>query len=179
MRATGIVRRIDDLGRIVIPKEIRRTLKIREGDPLEIFTDNTGAVILKKYSPINELRDFAQEYVDSVYISTKSTSFICDRDNIIAASTGAKKDFLDKKVSKKIDSIISNRKLFLEEKNPMDILSEHESSFSGIVVAPIISGGDPIGAMIITDIEGESLDIDQACVVANTGAIFIGKQMEQ
>ena len=67
MRATGIVRRIDDLGRVVIPKEIRRTMRIREGDPLEIFTDRDGSVILRKYSPIGEIGEFAQEYAEAMH----------------------------------------------------------------------------------------------------------------
>src|SRR5690606_24522992 len=88
MKATGIVRRIDDLGRVVIPKEIRRTLRIREGDPLEIFTDREGEVILKKYSPIGELNEFANEYCESLHENTKFIAMITDRDNIIAISGG-------------------------------------------------------------------------------------------
>lgn len=91
MKATGIVRRIDDLGRVVIPKEIRRTLRIREGDPLEIFVDRDGEVILKKYSPINELGDFAKEYGEALYESLGSSVIICDRDSIIAIAGGSKK----------------------------------------------------------------------------------------
>src|SRR5690606_11016659 len=86
MKATGIVRRIDDLGRVVIPKEIRRTLRIREGDPLEIFVDRDGEVILKKYSPIGELGDFAKEYAESLHESTGHITMICDRDTIIAVA---------------------------------------------------------------------------------------------
>ena len=94
MKATGIVRRIDDLGRVVIPKEIRRTLRIREGDPLEIFVDHDGEVILKKYSPIGELGDFAQEYADSLFEATGHIAIITDRDQIIAIAGASKKRFL-------------------------------------------------------------------------------------
>ena len=94
MKATGIVRRIDDLGRVVIPKEIRRTLKIREGDPLEIFVDRDGEVILKKYSPIGELGDFAQEYADTLYEVMGHVACIADRDTIIAVSGAPKRSFL-------------------------------------------------------------------------------------
>ena len=90
MKATGIVRRIDDLGRVVIPKEIRRTLRIREGDPLEIFTDREGEIILKKYSPIGELGTFAKEYADSLGQVAGVMVCICDRDAVIAAAGGAK-----------------------------------------------------------------------------------------
>jgi AbrB family transcriptional regulator, stage V sporulation protein T len=86
MKATGIVRRIDDLGRVVIPKEIRRTLRIREGDPLEIFVDRDGEVILKKYSPISELGDFAKEYAEALYDSLGNPILICDRDTYIAVA---------------------------------------------------------------------------------------------
>ncbi|GAE47390.1 stage V sporulation protein T [Mesobacillus boroniphilus JCM 21738] len=96
MKATGIVRRIDDLGRVVIPKEIRRTLRIREGDPLEIFVDRDGEVILKKYSPISELSDFAKEYAEALYDSLGNPVLICDRDTYIALAGGSKKDYLNK-----------------------------------------------------------------------------------
>ena len=94
MKATGIVRRIDDLGRVVIPKEIRRTLRIREGDPLEIFTDREGGVILKKYSPIGELTDFSREYADSLQQVIGHVILVCDRDAFISVSGGSKKDYM-------------------------------------------------------------------------------------
>lgn len=96
MKATGIVRRIDDLGRVVVPKEIRRTLRIREGDPLEIFTDREGEIILKKYSPIGELGTFAQQYADSLAQTTGYAVFVTDRDSVIACAGGSKKDYLEK-----------------------------------------------------------------------------------
>ena len=99
MKATGIVRRIDDLGRIVVPKEIRRTLRIREGDPLEIFTDSNGSVILKKYSPIGELRTFAKEYAESLAQTSGHIACIVDKEQIIAISGAPKKDFLEKQIS--------------------------------------------------------------------------------
>ena len=100
MKATGVVRRIDDLGRIVIPKEIRRTLRIKEGDPLEIFTEKDGDIILKKYSPIGELTNFATEYVESLNKITGHIALITDRDTVIAISGTTKKDILEQKISK-------------------------------------------------------------------------------
>ena len=100
MKATGIVRRIDDLGRVVIPKEIRRTLRIREGDPLEIYTDREGEVIFKKYSPVGEPAGFASEYADALVQGTKLSVVICDRDHCIAAAGISKKD-LDDIIGKK------------------------------------------------------------------------------
>ncbi len=111
MKATGIVRRIDDLGRVVIPKEIRRTLRIREGDPLEIFVDRDGEVILKKYSPISELGDFAKEYADALYDSLGHNVLVCDRDSIIAVSGVSKKEYLNKSVGDLIEKNDGRKKV--------------------------------------------------------------------
>ncbi|MCI7812813.1 MAG: AbrB/MazE/SpoVT family DNA-binding domain-containing protein, partial [Robinsoniella sp.] len=110
MKATGIVRRIDDLGRVVIPKEIRRTLRIREGDPLEIFTDRQGEVILKKYSPIGELGTFAKEYAEALAQGTNHVICICDKDQVIAAAGGMKKETVGKNISEELETIISDRR---------------------------------------------------------------------
>ena len=114
MKATGIVRRIDDLGRVVIPKEIRRTLRIREGDPLEIFVDRDGEVILKKYSPISELGDFAKEYAEALYDSLGNPVLICDRDTYIAVAGGSKKEYLNKSVSELVEKIMEDRHSVIE-----------------------------------------------------------------
>ena len=103
MKATGIVRRIDDLGRVVIPKEIRRTLRIREGDPLEIFTDSDGEIILKKYSPIGELGAFAKEYAESLAQTIGHVTCIVDKDQIIAVSGGLIKDFYEQHISEAME----------------------------------------------------------------------------
>ncbi|MCL4351535.1 MAG: AbrB/MazE/SpoVT family DNA-binding domain-containing protein, partial [Firmicutes bacterium] len=110
MKATGIVRRIDDLGRVVIPKEIRRTLRIREGDPLEIFVDRDGEVILKKYSPIGELGDFAKEYADSLHEAVGHIALIADRDAVIAVSGAPKKEFLNKSLGVLVEKSMEDRK---------------------------------------------------------------------
>ena len=110
MKATGIVRRIDDLGRIVVPKEIRRTLRIREGDPLEIFTDREGEIILKKYSPIGELSQFAGEYAESLAHTTGYLVLITDGDHVVAASGSGKRDFEGKPISGQLEEIIGERK---------------------------------------------------------------------
>ena len=115
MKATGIVRRIDDLGRVVIPKEIRRTLRIREGDPLEIFTDRDGEVILKKYSPISELGQFAKEYAETLYETLGTPALISDRDEMIAVSGLSKKDYLNRQLSPDIEEIMTGRKIVTEK----------------------------------------------------------------
>ena len=106
MKATGIVRRIDDLGRVVIPKEIRRTLRIREGDPLEIFTDRDGEVIFKKYSPMGEMGAVAAELAEALARTAGMSCAICDRDAVIAAAGGAKKDILEKNISADLEQLM-------------------------------------------------------------------------
>ena len=117
MKATGIVRRIDDLGRVVVPKEIRRTLRIREGDPLEIFTDRQGEIILKKYSPIGELSAFAKEYADSLAATLGTTICITDHDQVVAAAGYGKKELQDKYISKKLEGIITEREQIIAYKD--------------------------------------------------------------
>jgi AbrB family transcriptional regulator (stage V sporulation protein T) len=180
MKATGIVRRIDDLGRVVIPKEIRRTLRIREGDPLEIFVDRDGEVILKKYSPIGELGDFAKEYAESLYESTNHTTMITDRDNIIAVSGASKKDYLEKQVGPLIEACMENRKTSLESgQGQYEIIKDLNESYSAYVIAPIIAGGDPIGSVILLN-KDENVKMGQMeTKMAETAAGFLAKQMEQ
>ena len=110
MKATGIVRRIDDLGRVVVPKEIRRTLRIKESDPLEIFTDRDGKIILKKYSPIGELGDFAKDYAQSLAQVSGYTVCIADHDQIIAASGKRAKEYAGRLIDEELETVILNRK---------------------------------------------------------------------
>jgi len=187
MKATGIVRRIDDLGRVVIPKEIRRTLRIREGDPLEIFVDREGEVILKKYSPIGELGEFAKEYADSLYEAVGHIACIADRDQIIAIAGGPKKEYLNKPIGSIIEKVMEERKAIM-----IDELENHpyfkaadgeetgiESKFMSEVIAPIIAEGDPIGAVIIGTKETNVAMSDLELKLAETAASFLAKQMEQ
>ena len=113
MKATGIVRRIDDLGRVVIPKEIRRTLRIREGDPLEIFTSNDGEVIFKKYSPIGELSAFAGQYAEILHKTSSRPVIVCDRDHVVSASGLPKKELLERRISPALEELIEERKSYI------------------------------------------------------------------
>jgi AbrB family transcriptional regulator (stage V sporulation protein T) len=180
MKATGIVRRIDDLGRVVIPKEIRRTLRIREGDPLEIFVDREGEVILKKYSPISELGDFAKEYAESLHETLNHITFITDRDNIIAVAGASKKDYLEKPVGSLLESSMEGRKTSIET-NPgqHDLVKEGIDQFTSYVIAPIIAGGDPIGTVVLVSKEDDKKMGDIEVKLAETAAAFLAKQMEQ
>lgn len=184
MKATGIVRRIDDLGRVVIPKEIRRTLRIREGDPLEIFTDREGGVILKKYSPIGELTDFSKEYAESLQQSLGNVILIADKDTFISVSGTPKKDFIDKKISSDLESVMDNRKTVcfgegIEKVIPLYTEDAEEGKYSAQVIAPIIAEGDAIGAVIILSTEEGHKFGELELKVIETAASFLGKQMEQ
>ena len=147
MKATGIVRRIDELGRVVIPKEIRRTLKIREGDPLEIFTDREGEIILKKYSPIGEMRTFAIQYAESMALNTEHIVIITDRDQVIAAA-GGKKDLLNKSLTKDFENILENRMLVKENTKGIRI-TDIDTERNSKIIQPIICEGDVIGAVVV------------------------------
>ncbi|KUG05202.1 stage v sporulation protein t, abrb family transcriptional regulator (spovt) [hydrocarbon metagenome] len=187
MKATGIVRRIDDLGRVVIPKEIRRTLRIREGDPLEIFVDREGEVILKKYSPIGELGDFAKEYADSLHESIGHISMIADRDVIIALSGANKREFLGKAIGKAVERSLEERTtLVMNDLESPDDENLHviqnddrEYTLKSQVIAPIITQGDPIGAVILVSKEPGMKLGDMEIKLAETAAGFLAKQMEQ
>lgn len=163
MKATGIVRRIDDLGRVVIPKEIRRVLRIREGDPLEIYTSKDGEVILKKYSPINELSQFAGEYAETASSVLGSTVLVSDTDQIIAVSGGMKKDLLDKKIDHELDRLIQSKNRLTEQNR---------------IVVPIISQGDSIGSITILPKDNDKILGDAELKAAEIGATFLARQME-
>ncbi|MGI6585539.1 MAG: stage V sporulation protein T [Gracilibacteraceae bacterium] len=185
MKATGIVRRIDDLGRVVIPKEIRRTLRIREGDPLEIFTDREGEVILKKYSPIGELSDFAKEYVESLHSSMEHITCIADRDTIIAVAGAPKKELLEKRVSPSLERIMEDKTtvvLSLTGENKMINISADEEGaprYTSGVIAPIITQGDSIGAVLLLSKDPNVQMGELEVKLSETAASFLGKQMEQ
>jgi AbrB family transcriptional regulator (stage V sporulation protein T) len=184
LKATGIVRRIDDLGRVVIPKEIRRTLRIREGDPLEIFTDKEGEVILKKYSPIGELSEFATQYADSIHKTSGHITCIADRDTIIAVSGASKKEFLEKSLSTDLERVIEEKTTLVvkspDEKTIAITADEgNERKYSSQVISPIISEGDPIGAVMLLSTEPEIRMGEVEAKLAQTAAGFLGKQMEQ
>ena len=185
MKATGIVRRIDELGRVVIPKEIRRTLRIREGDPLEIFTDREGEVILKKYSPIGELGDFSKEYVESLHQSLGHIACICDKDTIIAVSGAGKRELLDKPISEELEQIMKNRDKIQANRAdggkfyPITTDDDENNNFSAQTIVPVLTEGDIIGAIVLLSKEPNVRMSQMELKVAETAAGFVGKQMEQ
>lgn len=182
MKATGIVRRIDDLGRVVIPKEIRRTLRIREGDPLEIFTDREGEIILKKYSPIGELSVFAQQYAESLAQTLGCLVAVCDMDQIVASAGNGRKDLEEQYISKELSNVLIGRKNLLfpgEEKRAVKITAEQEEDYSSQIIYPIICEGDVIGGVVLLmKDEKKKLTIAEQ-KAAGCAAEFLGRQMEQ
>ncbi len=177
MKATGIVRRIDDLGRVVIPKEIRRTMRIREGDPLEIFTNKEGEVIFKKYSPIHELSAFAAEYAAALQAASGFSCVVTDRDNVVALAGSGKREALDKPLSSRCEEMTASRRAFLagEDAAPYSLLRDSDS-LKVAASCPILSGGDIIG--MIGLLSGERRPTATEEKLLHAGALFLGKQME-
>ena len=177
MKATGIVRRIDDLGRVVIPKEIRRTLRIREGDPLEIYTDREGEVILKKYSPINDLGEFAQQYVESLFEVLGTPALISDRDEMIAVAGVSKKDYLSRRLTMFSEEIIKHRMAVTDKlEQSIELVTGQHEQVKSYCVVPIIANGDPIGAVYLFSKVHFIGDVEQKSTEA--AANFLAKQME-
>ncbi len=184
MKATGIVRRIDDLGRVVIPKEIRRTMRIREGDPLEIYTDREGEVIFKKYSPIGELATFAAQYADTLQRICGMAVVICDRDVVIACAGVSRKEYADKRVSADMEAIMEGRSLYAYKTGGDCIAVTAEHSGHQIHCAmPIMAEGDVIGCVasvipLATEPNAVQAPEDVEIKLIQTAAIFLGKQLE-
>ena len=183
MKATGVVRRIDDLGRVVIPKEIRKTLRIKEGDPLEIFTDKEGEVILKKYSPIGELSEFATEYAETLAKTTGHIACITDKDTVIAVSGGSKKEYLEQNVSQELEKIMDEKENYNSKENndisiPITRNDNNQRKNNAQVVYPIIADGDAIGTVILLSKDEKTKMSEVEAKVVQSAASFLGTQME-
>ena len=179
MKATGIVRRVDDLGRIVIPKEIRRTLKIREGDPLEIYTEKDGGVIFRKYSPMGELQDFAAQICESIGANTGRIAAVSDRDAIIALSGAPRRELMDKPNSRELDKIMEGRKSYRYQVGQTKLRATEESDKYHLgVAAPILSQGDLMGCVMLLMNEEDNPLAEADQKLAQTVAGFLGRQME-
>ena len=180
MKATGIVRRIDDLGRVVIPKEIRRTLRIREGDPLEIYTDTDGEVIFKKYSPIGEISPFAAQYADVLAKACAMPVLICDRDHVVAVAGVSKKEYLERRVTSALEELREARRSFAARKGDLSTLQPVEGvDRPAAAVFPINAAGDVTGAVLLLMGESMAAPSETEIKLAQTAAAFLGKQMEE
>ena len=181
MKATGIVRRIDDLGRIVIPKEIRRTLHIRESDPIEIFTDREGQIVLRKYSPIGEMSTFAKQYAESLAKVSGHVTLITDRDLVIATAGGGKQ-MLGKEVTRQLEDKMQNRESVCagkDERSFVTVCENMEEEYAQQAIVPIICAGDVIGSVILMNADSKSKmgEVEQKLLQSAAG--FLGRQMEQ
>ena len=180
MKATGIVRRIDDLGRVVIPKEIRRTMRIREGDPLEIYTDNDGEVIFKKYSPIGELSHFATQYAEVLNRTCGFPSAVCDRDHIVAVGGLPRKEILERRITEDIENIIEQRKTYIAHVGDTNRITAVQGLDKPVAVAiPIISAGDVTGAVILFATDTATVPGDTELKLTQAAASFLGRQLEE
>lgn len=179
MKATGIVRKVDELGRIVIPKEIRRTLRIREGEPLEIFTERDGEVIFKKYSPVGDLQALAAQLCDSIGKNTGRIAAVCDRDTIIAVAGAPKRELLDKRNSAELEQLIEQRASYTYRKGdaPLRAAEAVERYHLG-VAAPIVAEGDSLGCVMLLRGESDPAPAEADRQLVQTFAGFLGKQME-
>ena len=176
MKATGIVRRIDDLGRVVIPKEIRRVMRIREGDPLEIYTENDGSVVFRKYSPVGELSRVSAEYAEAINRSSGIPIAICDRDNVIAVAGVPRKEYLEKPISNGLSGVLSSRRSYsASDKNGEVTITEGGGEVS--YLSPIVSEGSVIGAVMSLKQDGKTHDGSEKKLI-DTGAYFMSSQTE-
>ena len=183
MKATGIVRRIDDLGRVVNTKEIRRTLRIREGDPLEIYTDREGEVIFKKYSPIGELASFAGQYAETLHKTCGLAVAICDRDSVIACAGISKREYQEKSLSEAVEHMMEKRTFYANngDTEPRSIIRDGGAHTVSCAM-PIISEGDVVGCVVSAKpLEGDGTDrlaFDIEAKLIQTAAGFLGRQLE-
>ncbi len=179
MKATGIVRRIDDLGRIVIPKEIRKTMHIREGAQLEIFTDSEGGVIFKKYSPIGELDESVSDYAETVAKITGNNVVVVDKDMVVAAAGTARRELLHKRISSDTEEMIEQRRQYVykigEDRKPL--CKDLEKAYSGII-NPILLEGDAIGAIVMLIPDMGNAPGESDVKVLATAAQILSRQIE-
>lgn len=178
MKATGIVRRIDDLGRVVIPKEIRRTMRIREGDPLEIYTSNDGEVIFKKYSAINEMSENASQVSEIMLKLAGCPVVIFDKDHVVASSGVSKKEFSERRVSPALEDIIESRRNYFKTEDNSGVMPVEGIDKYALACAPIISAGDVTGAVaFLDDGSGKSATEKQMSLI-QAASQFLGRQTE-
>ena len=177
MKATGIVRRIDDLGRVVIPKEIRRTMRIREGDPLEIYTTRDGEVIFKKYSLIGGLEDFAAQFCDTLSRSTDFTAAVTDRDTVIAVAGSGRRELMGKQLSSALEEMMDQRGIYRCTDTPHIPVNDSVSHYAVAVAAPILCGGDVLGLVLFLTAEAKCGG-EAEYKLAQTVASFLGRHME-
>lgn len=179
MKATGIVRRIDDLGRVVIPKEIRRTLKIREGMPMEIFTDTSGEVILKKYSPVGEMSQLASSYAEALVNLTGHAAAVCDAEQIIAIAGPVKKELLHRPLSPQMEELLQGKRNFVTAAENTVLVAQGVPA-AALAVFPVVSVGDVMGAVMLLKGEKSPARVTSEAVESTKAAsMFLARQLEE
>ncbi len=178
MKATGIVRRIDDLGRVVIPKEIRRTMRIREGDPLEIYTSSDGEVIFKKYSPIGEISENAAQVADIMHRLSGCPVAVFDRDHVVSISGAAKKEWNARRVSPELEELMENRKQYYSDSGRGLFMPAEGVDKNAVACLPIISAGDVTGAVVFLENGTDSKLSESQRSLIQAASQFLGKQIE-
>ncbi len=175
MKATGVVRRIDDLGRIVLPKELRRTMRIKEGDSLEIYIDGMDQIMLKKYSPVQNVNEFVSEFVESVYSSNKIDIIITDNEKVIAASGNFKQNLVGKKISMQLEERMNKRQTLVIEMGEKFEICENIEVLKPIIIKPINVFGDILGCVIVF---GEKAITPLEKSIVEFGATFMSRYLE-
>lgn len=179
MKATGMVRRVDDLGRVVIPKEIRRKMRIREGDPLEIYTDSDGGVMFKKYSPVGELSNFAAQSAEVIAKISGLPTLISDRDYVIAAAGVSKREFLERRITPVIEEFMDTRRSFVARDEKTDAIYPVEGvEHAAVIIYPIIVNGDVYGSVIMLCDGDKKAPSEAEIKLVQSAALIIGKQTE-
>ena len=179
MKATGIVRRIDDLGRVVIPKEIRRTMRIREGDPLEIYTSRDGEAIFKKYSLLGGVEDFAGQLCETMSRSTGCICAVTDRDTVIAVAGGGRRELLGKRITPELEQIMDGRRIYQYSGDGTPVpVSDGSDKLLVSVAAPILAEGDLLGLVLFISAAPFQPTGETEYKLAQTIAAFLGKHME-
>lgn len=179
MKATGIVRRIDDLGRVVIPKEIRRTMRIREGDPLEIYTDKEGGVIFKKYSLMGGVSEFAGQLCETLWRTSGRICVITDRDSCIAVAGAPRRDLMDKQVSRELEDLMESRQIYQRKDTDKQIaLCTGDEKYQVFTAAPILSEGDVLGSVLLAGTQDDPSPGEVEYKLVQTVAGFLGRHME-
>ncbi len=183
MKATGIVRRIDDLGRVVIPKEMRRTLRIKEGDPLEIFVSEDGGVILHKYSAMTDLTEIATHFTESLSKASGMPTLICDRDTVVAVNGVPKKDYMNRRIPAPLLGAMEERATVIitdkREIQAMFFEGLHAESISAMMITPVIARGDIMGGIILFATDNKTTLGDTEKKLSQAAASVLGRQLEQ
>lgn len=180
MKATGIVRRIDDLGRVVIPKEIRKTMRLREGAPLEIYTDKDGEIIFKKYSPIGELSNYVGVFSEIINKSTGKTVAVADKDMVIAVAGSHKKELIEK-ISRDLETIADERRNYIYKIGDKRVSVAEEDDGNGLyagIVCPILVEGDVMGSIVLLLDDNGAAPSDTEVKILTTSTQLLARQLE-